>query len=104
MIERLISEDLLAEINYDNVPNASNIADNIKPFMEEFDPGMVHSLPHTWGTYGIMYNTTMVNSEIDSWEDLWDTQYSGQIVMPEFHERRLYDSCQTPWVFHEHHR
>ena len=40
MIERLISEDLLAEINYDNVPNASNIADNIKPFMEEFDPGM----------------------------------------------------------------
>lgn len=82
MIERLISEDLLAEINYDNVPNASNIADNIKPFMEEFDPGMVHSLPHTWGTYGIMYNTTMVNSEIDSWEDLWDTQYSGQIVMP----------------------
>ena len=82
MIERLISEDLLAEINYDNVPNASNIADNIKPFMEEFDPGMVHSLTHTWGTYGIMYNTTMVNSEIDSWEDLWDTQYSGQIVMP----------------------
>ena len=29
-----------------------------------------------------MYNKTMVNSEIDSWEDLWDTQYSGQIVMP----------------------
>lgn len=82
MIERLISEDLLAEINYDNVPNAANVADNIKPFMEGFDPGMVHSLPHTWGTYGIMYNTEMVNSEIDSWEDLWDPQYEGQIVMP----------------------
>ncbi|MEE0796487.1 MAG: ABC transporter substrate-binding protein [Anaerovoracaceae bacterium] len=82
MIERLISEDLLAEINYDNVPNAANVADNIKPFMEGFDPGMVHSLPHTWGTYGIMYNTEMVNGEIDSWEDLWDPQYEGQIVMP----------------------
>lgn len=82
MIERLISEDLLSEINYDNVPNAANVADNIKPFMEGFDPGMVHSLPHTWGTYGIMYNTEMVNSEIDSWEDLWDPQYEGQIVMP----------------------
>ena len=82
MIERLISEDLLAEINYDNVPNAANVADNIKPFMEGFDPGMVHSLPHTWGTYGIMYNTEMVNREIDSWEDLWDPQYEGQIVMP----------------------
>lgn len=82
MIERLISEDLLAEINYDNVPNAANVADNIKPFMEGFDPGMVHSLPHTWGTYGIMYNIEMVNGEIDSWEDLWDPQYEGQIVMP----------------------
>lgn len=82
MIERLISEDLLAEINYDNVPNAANVADNIKPFMEGFDPGMVHSLPHTWGTYGILYNTEMVNGEIDSWEDLWDPQYEGQIVMP----------------------
>ncbi len=82
MIERLISDDLLAEINYDNVPNASNIADNIKPFMEEFDPGMAYSVPHTWGTYGIMYNTKMVKSQIDSWADLWDPQYSGQIVMP----------------------
>ena len=82
MIERLMSEGLLAEINYDNVPNSVNIAENIKPFMDGFDPGMVHSVPHTWGTYGIMYNTQMVNSEIDSWADLWDSQYEGQIVMP----------------------
>ena len=61
MIEKLLGEDLLAEINYDNVPNAENIADNIKPFMEGFDPGMKHSLPHTWGTYGIMYNLSLIH-------------------------------------------
>ena len=82
MIEKLLGEDLLAEINYDNVPNAENIADNIKPFMEGFDPGMKHSLPHTWGTYGIMYNKTMVDEEIDSWDVLWDKKYDDEIVMP----------------------
>ena len=82
MIEKLLSEDLLAEIDYKNVPNAVNIADNIKPFMNGFDPGMKHSVPFTWGTYGIMYNKNMVSTEIDSWEDLWDETYANKIVMP----------------------
>lgn len=82
MIERLRSEDLLSEINFDNIPNAENIADNIKPFMEEFDPGIKYSAPHTWGTYGIMYNKTMVDDTVDSWEILWDEKYADKIVMP----------------------
>lgn len=82
MIEKLLSEDLLDEIDYENIPNAQNITDNIKPFMEQFDPGMKHSAPHTWGTYGIMYNKTMVDGNIDSWNVLWDEQYKDQIVMP----------------------
>ena len=84
MIAKLIDEGLLSEINYDNVPNASNIAENVKPSFEEFDPGMKYSLPHTWGTYGIMYNKSMVNgADIDSWTDLWDEKYAEQIVMPD---------------------
>lgn len=82
MIEKLMSEYVLAEIDYGNVPNAVNIAANIKPFMEEFDPGMKYSVPHTWGTYGIMYNKTMINGTIDSWDVLWDKQYDDKIVMP----------------------
>lgn len=84
MIAKLINEGLLAEIDYSNVPNSAYISENVKPFMEEFDPGMKHSVPHTWGTYGIMYNKEMVNSaDIDSWEDLWDEKYADQIVMPD---------------------
>lgn len=82
MIEKLIAEDLLAQINYENVPNSVNITDNIKPFMDGFDPGMKYSVPFTWGTYGIMYNKNMVTTEIDSWEDLFDETYAGKIVMP----------------------
>ena len=45
---------------------------------------MKYSLPHTWGTYGIMYNKSMVNgADIDSWTDLWDEKYAEQIVMPD---------------------
>lgn len=82
MIEKLLGEGALAEINYENVPNADNIADNIKTFMEDFDPGMKYSVPHTWGTYGIMYNKEMVKDPVNSWDILWNEKYSGQIVMP----------------------
>lgn len=82
MIEKLTEEGLLSEINFDNIPNAENIADNIKPFIEDFDPGMKYSAPHTWGTYGIMYNTTMVDEPVTSWEILWDEKYADKIVMP----------------------
>lgn len=84
MIAKLINEGLLAEIDYSNVPNSAYISENVKPFMEEFDPGMKHSVPHTWGTYGIMFNKEMVNAaDIDSWKDLWDAKYADQIVMPD---------------------
>lgn len=84
MIAKLINEGLLAEIDYSNVPNSAYISENVKPFMEEFDAGMKHSVPHTWGTYGIMFNKEMVNpADIDSWEDLWDEKYADQIVMPD---------------------
>lgn len=84
MIAKLIENDLLGEINYDNVPNAANITDNVKSFFEDFDSGMKHSVPHTWGTYGIMYNKSMVKAEdIDSWTDLWDEKYKDQIIMPD---------------------
>jgi len=82
MIEKMRGEGLLSEINFDNIPNSENIADNVKPFIEEFDPGMKYSAPHTWGTYGIMYNKTMVDGKVDSWDILWDEKYADKIVMP----------------------
>jgi len=84
MISKMASEGLLGEIDFANVPNAEYISDNIKAFIEEFDPGMKYSVPHTWGTYGIMYNKEMVNeADINSWNDLWDEKYADQIIMPD---------------------
>lgn len=82
MIDKMIKENLLQTIDFRYVPNISNLEDNVRRFVEEFDPGMRYCVPHTWGTYGIMYNKTMVDDPVDSWSILWDQKYSQQIIMP----------------------
>lgn len=79
MIGKLIAEDRLAKLDFNNIPNYSKIDDTFKNL--EFDPNNEYSVPYTWGTVGIIYNTTKVDEEITSWEILWDDKYSGQILM-----------------------
>ncbi|MCD8144564.1 MAG: spermidine/putrescine ABC transporter substrate-binding protein [Oscillospiraceae bacterium] len=79
MIARLIEEDMLEELDFDNIPNYDNIDSDYKNL--EYDPDGLYSVAYTWGTVGIIYNTTMVDYEITSWDALWDEDYSGQILM-----------------------
>lgn len=81
IIEKLIAEDLLAEINFDNIPNYKNIDERFLEFTEQFDPGNKYSVPYMWGTVGIVYNTEKVQEPVDSWSILWDEKYSGQVLM-----------------------
>lgn len=79
VIEKLIADDLLYAINKENIPNIENIDPRFLDL--SFDPDNTYSVPYMWGTVGILYNTTMVSSPIDSWSALWDEQYSGKILM-----------------------
>jgi len=81
MIQKMIEEDLLAEIDYNNVPNIKNIDPAYLKSAEEFDPGNKYSVPYCWGTLGILYNKTMVDEPIDSWSAIFDEKYSGNILM-----------------------
>ncbi len=81
MIQKMMENDLLQEINYDNIPNISNISSTILEKMATFDPGNKYSVPYCWGTVGILYNTTMVDEEVTSWDVLWDEKYSNNILM-----------------------
>lgn len=81
MIQRMIENDLLAEINFDNVPNIKNIGDTYMEMSKQFDPENKYSVPYTWGTVGILYNKTMVDEPIDSWSVLWDEKYKDNILM-----------------------
>ena len=79
MIERMIKEDMLEKIDFNNIPNMKYIDEKFTNL--EYDPNNEYSVPYMWGTVGIIYNKTMVKETIDSWKILWDEQYSKQIFM-----------------------
>ena len=79
MIARLIDEGMLAELNYDNIPNYEKIGEQYKSL--SFDPENKYTVPYTWGTLGIIYNSTMVDGDIDSWDAMFDEKYAGNVLM-----------------------
>ncbi len=81
MIQKMLDNDMLAEINFDNVPNIKNIDENYMIQSREFDPENKYSVPYCVGTVGILYNKTMVDEPIDSWDVLWDERYKDNILM-----------------------
>lgn len=81
MIQKMIDNDLLAEINFDNIPNLKNIGQQYLEQSREFDPENKYSVPYCFGTVGILYNKTMVDEPVDSWSVLWDEKYADNILM-----------------------
>ncbi len=79
MIQRLIEEDMLAEINMENVPNFKNIDDVLKN--PSYDPENKYSVPYFWGVVGILYNEKFVEKAPDTWEALFDEKYKDMILM-----------------------
>ena len=76
MIARLIEEDMLLELNYDNIPNYQYIDDTFKN--TAYDPENKYSVPYTWGT---VYNTKYVDeADVTGWELLWNEKYAGKIL------------------------
>ena len=79
MIGRMVKEDMLEPLNFENIPNFQHINEQfVNP---AYDPDNAYSVPYTWGTVGIIYNTTMVDGDVDSWDILWDARYMGDILM-----------------------
>lgn len=81
MIQKLIQNDLLQPLDFDNIPNARNIGDIYFEKSRQFDPENQYSIPYCWGTVGILYNTKMISEPVDSWSVLWDTKYKDSILM-----------------------
>lgn len=79
MVSRLIDEGMLEELDFSNIPNFDQIGDDYKYL--DYDPENLYSVPYTWGTTGIIYNTKMVTKPVDSWSILFDEDYKGEILM-----------------------
>ncbi len=89
IVQRMIEKDMLAEINYANVPNADPNGPDCQTLDSllnpAYDPENKYSVPYTWGTVCVLYNKTMVPEDFDpdsaSWSILWDTQYMRNVFM-----------------------
>lgn len=79
MIERMIQEELLQPVNWNNVPNVKNIDPRFTH--ESYDPEFKYSVPYTWGTMGLLYNTETVLEAPDSWDILLDEEYKMDMFM-----------------------
>lgn len=79
MIAKLIEEDMLAELDFSNIPNYKYILKKYRNLY--YDPDNKYSVPYTVGMVGLIYNTTMVEEAPDSWGVLWDERYKGEILM-----------------------
>jgi spermidine/putrescine transport system substrate-binding protein len=77
-IPSLVDADLLAKIDYRNVPNFSHISANFRDLA--YDPGNKHTIPYSWGTTGLIVRSDMVEEPVTSWSDMWDPRYAGQVV------------------------
>lgn len=83
MIQKMIENNMLAEINFDNVPNVKEIDPKYMDMSKSFDPENKYSVPYCWGTVGILYNTSLVAPEDapTKWADLWNEDFKDNILM-----------------------
>lgn len=85
MIQKMIDNDLLAKLDFKQIPNIKNIDSRYMEASKSFDPENQYSVPYTWGTVGILYNTKLIAEKglpaPTKWADLWNPAYKGEILM-----------------------
>jgi spermidine/putrescine transport system substrate-binding protein len=79
MISKLIEEDMLLELDYDNIPNYQYLMERFKHLA--CDPESKYTVCYSWGVTGMVYDTTKVTEKPTSWEALWNEDNSGEILM-----------------------
>ncbi len=81
MVARMRQEGMLQELNFENIPNYKYVDETFKNLA--YDPENKYSVPYTWGTVGIIYNTKYVSQEdvVQGWDLLWNEKYADKILM-----------------------
>ena len=54
MISKMIKENMVQPLDFENIPNFKYIMDNFRNMA--YDPENSYSVPYTWGTVGIIYD------------------------------------------------
>lgn len=79
MIARMAQEGLLLPLDFDNIPNYSQIDEAFRGLY--YDPENLYSVPYNYGIVGVIYDANVVDeADTGSWDLLWNEKYSGRIL------------------------
>lgn len=79
MISKMIKENLLKKLNFNNITNVQYIDSTFnKPV---YDPSGEYSIPYLWGIVVLIYNKNMINGEVTGYESLWSEENKKNILM-----------------------
>ena len=79
MIARMVEEDMLLPLNFENIPNYQYIDESFRGLY--YDPQDLYSIPYTYGIVGIIYDANVVDpADVGTWDLLWNEKYSNSIL------------------------
>ena len=79
MVARMISEDMLLPLDFNNIPNYANIDSSFKGLY--YDPTDTYTIPYTYGIVGVIWNANEVDeADAKGWDILWNPKYEGKIL------------------------
>lgn len=78
-VNKMSRENLLVKLDKSKLPNYKNL--DTKLLSKPFDPNNDYSIPYLWGSTGISYNANLVKEPIDSWKNLWNSEYKKSILL-----------------------
>jgi spermidine/putrescine-binding protein len=79
IIPLMIRQGLVQELDHAKLPI---LADLNPGYLDlTFDPGNKYSIPYQSGTDAIVVNTDAVETIPQSWADLWNPEYAGNLIM-----------------------
>lgn len=79
MVKKMIDEDMLAPIDYNNIPNIKNLDPAFTNL--SYDPEGAYSVPYLWQTVGILYDIDQTGRELTSMKDMFDPAYARKVCM-----------------------
>lgn len=72
MVRQMIEIGLLSELDHNRLEGLNNLLPRFQNPI--YDPGNRYSIPISWGTTGLVYNTQKLKQAPTDWSYLWDNQ------------------------------
>lgn len=80
MLSKMAREGMLQPLDKSKLPHFAQLEPSMLD--REFDPGNRFSVPYAFGSTAIAVNRDdLADAEITSWQDLWDSQWQGRLML-----------------------